>query len=138
MVEIIKIFIAFINNLHDSIIHNDSFFNFTDKQLHFIVIGIIGAIIFAITQSVFKKLAKYSITAISFIYTFTLLIVIVFGIEIEQKITKRGNMEFNDILAGLYGFLYLFAIYLFIRFVVYFVKKYILQKPTENTRLIKR
>ncbi|HWQ42379.1 MAG TPA: hypothetical protein VN456_10155, partial [Desulfosporosinus sp.] len=55
---------------------------------------------------------RYSLTAISFIYTFTILVVLVFAIEIEQKITGRGHMEFQDIVEGLWGFLVAFAIYL--------------------------
>lgn len=125
MTEIIKLMMDITNNIHDKFIKESSSFglNFSDKQLHFIIIGIMGIFIFACTQFVFKKLIKYSLTSISFIYTFTVLIVIVFGIEIEQKITKRGNMEFADILAGVYGFLYLFAVYLIIRLIVYCVKK---------------
>lgn len=84
--------------------------------------AIIGIIIFAITQLVFKKLAQYSITAISFIYTFTIMIVIVFAIEIQQKLTNRGNMEFADIAYGLYGFLYAFAIYLGIKLIYILAK----------------
>lgn len=125
MVKIIKLLMEFMNNLHDEIIHMvpDTGYNFTDKQLHFIIIGIIGILIFLATQVIFKKLAKHSITAISFIYTFTVLLVIVFGIEIEQKITKRGNMEFGDILAGINGFMYFFIAYLIVRFVVYAIKR---------------
>lgn len=127
MTEIIKLLMDITNKIHDEFIETSSSFglNLSDKQLHFIIIGIMGIFIFACTQFVFKKLAKYSITSISFIYTFTVLVVIVFAIEIEQKLTQRGNMEFADILAGLYGFLYLFGIYLLIRLVIYFIKKLI-------------
>ncbi|SHI61271.1 hypothetical protein SAMN02745163_00484 [Clostridium cavendishii DSM 21758] len=126
MVEIIKKMMSIMNDIHDKIM--DKFgagtYNFSDKQLHFIIIGIIGILIFAVTQIVFKKLAKHSITAISFIYTFTVLLVIVFGIELEQKITKRGNMEFGDIAAGVNGFLYLFGIYLVIKLIVYAIRNF--------------
>ncbi len=110
------------NDIHDAILESSMLSQFNDKQLHFILIGIIGMIIFATTHILFKWLSKYSITAISFIYTMTVLIVIVFVIEIQQKLTGRGKMEFDDILAGLYGFLYLFLIYLFIRLCIYIVK----------------
>ncbi|NLZ47528.1 MAG: hypothetical protein GX895_01865 [Clostridiales bacterium] len=128
MVEIIKILMDATNDIHDAIIKSSQLSQFNDKQLHFILIGIIGMIIFAATHILFKWLSKHSITAISFIYTMTVLIVIVFVIEIEQKLTGRGNMEFDDILAGLYGFLYLFAIYLFIRLCVYLIKTLINNK----------
>ncbi|MGL5354377.1 MAG: hypothetical protein ACRDA5_13835, partial [Clostridium sp.] len=61
--------------------------------------------------------------AISFIYTFTVMIVIVFAIEIQQKLTNRGNMEFADIAYGIYGFLYIFAIYVVLKLMYKFVKK---------------
>ncbi len=86
--------------------------NVNDKQLHFLVIGLLGIILFLAVNKLFKYLIRYSLTAISFIYTFTILVVLVFAIEIEQKITGRGHMEFQDIVEGLWGFLVAFAIYL--------------------------
>lgn len=132
MVDIIKTLMQAMNDIHDIIIHKTHLAGYTDKQLHFIIIGLIGIVIFAATQVLFKWLAKRSITAISFIYTFTVLIVFVFGIEIEQKITGRGNMEFSDILAGIYGFLYVFTFYLIIRLVVYICRKYIFGKSSSQ------
>ena len=128
MVEIIKILMDATNDIHDAILDSSKLAQFNDKQLHFIIIGIIGIIIFAATHTLFKWLAKRSITAISFIYTMTVLIVIVFVIEIQQKLTGRGKMEFDDMLAGLYGFLYFFIIYLFIRLCIYIVKMIIDKK----------
>jgi hypothetical protein len=100
-------------------------YNLNDKELHFIVIAIAGIIIFACVHLAFKFISKYSITAISFIYTFTVLVVIVFAIEIQQKITGSGAMEFADIVYGLYGFLCTFAVYLFIRGSIFATKKII-------------
>ena len=102
MVEILKLIASFINDLHDKVLDIVGIAGYTlnDKQLHFIFMAVIGILIFAFTQIVFKKLAKYSITAISFIYTFTVMVVIVFLIEIQQKLTNRGNMEFADIVYG--------------------------------------
>ena len=124
MVEILKLTSSFINDLHDKVLDIVSIggYSLNDKQLHFIFMALIGMIIFAFTQAIFKAIAKYSITAISFIYTFTVMVVIVFAIEIEQKLTNRGNMEFADIIYGLYGFIYLFLIYLLIKFIIILVK----------------
>lgn len=125
MTAIIKFLMEIVNNVHDllQVIFKKFGWGFNDKQLHFIIIGVIGILIFAITQTLFKWLSKYSITAISFIYTFTVLIVIVFAIEIGQKITSRGNMEFADIVAGVLGFMYLFIIYLIIKLIIYMAKQ---------------
>ena len=125
MVEILKLIASFINDLHDKVLDivGIAGYPLNDKQLHFIFMAVIGILIFAFTQIVFKKLAKYSITAISFIYTFTVMLVIVFAIEIQQKLTNRGNMEFADIVYGLYGFIYVFLIYLLIKLIVLAIKK---------------
>ena len=125
MVEILKLIASFINDLHDKVLDIVSIAGYplNDKQLHFIFMALIGIVIFAFTQIIFKKLSKYSITAISFIYTLTVMIVIVFAIEIQQKLTNRGNMEFADIAYGLYGFIYIFLIYLLIKFIIIAIKK---------------
>lgn len=39
---------------------------------------------------------------------FTLIIVITFAIEIGQKVTNTGNMEFADIVFGVVGFIVMF------------------------------
>jgi hypothetical protein len=127
MTELLKLLSSLTNEVHDILIKLTSVlgFSFNDKQLHFIIVGIIGMVIFFIVHAIFKPLAKLSITAISFIYTFTIMVVFVFGIEIEQKITKRGNMEFDDITAGLWGFIELFAIYVAIRILIFAIGKFI-------------
>ncbi|EKN71335.1 small membrane protein [Neobacillus bataviensis LMG 21833] len=132
MEKIIELIALIVNNIHDFILALTSWFGyqFSDKDLHFWVIGIIGIVIFLFTQFIFKIIAKWSITAISFIYTFTVLLVIVFAIEIEQKITGRGNMEFKDIVVGLYGFLLFLFIYLAIKFAITFLYK----KTKKKTR----
>jgi O-antigen/teichoic acid export membrane protein len=125
MVYILKMISLITNDIHDVLIKifKSAGYNMTDKQLHYLIIGVIGIIIFLLTNLVFKYLAKYSISAISFIYTFTVMVVFVFAIEIEQKLTGRGKMEFEDITAGLWGFIEFFAAYLAIKLVVYLVKK---------------
>lgn len=136
MVEILKLVASFINDLHDKVLDIVSIAGYplNDKQLHFIFMALIGIIIFAFTQIIFKKLAKYSITAISFIYTFTVMVVIVFAIEIQQKLTNRGNMEFADIAYGLYGFIYIFLVYLLIKFIILAVKRLYKKYSSQNKR----
>lgn len=127
MIELLKFMAELINNAHDIVLDIVSVagYEINDKKLHFIAMAIIGSIIFIITQFVFKRLAKYSITAISFIYTFTVMIVVVFAIEIQQKLTNRGNMEFADIVYGIYGFIYVFAIYLTVKIIYKIANKLI-------------
>lgn len=127
MVQAIKILANSINNLHDTLIKLAASlgYNLNDKQLHFIIIGAVGIIIYFVSDALFRMLAKLSVSIISFIYTFTVLVVLVFALEIEQKITGRGRMEFSDIVAGLWGFLEIFGIYLLIRLIIYAVKSLI-------------
>ena len=51
---------------------------------------------------------------------FTLIIVITFAIEIGQKVTNTGNMEFADIVFGVVGFIVMF---LFLRSSGRFIKE---------------
>ncbi|WP_270180145.1 hypothetical protein [Alkalihalobacillus sp. CinArs1] len=117
MEGLIKLIAAIVNELHDILIEVVYGLGFvvSDKELHFWVMGILGMVGFVFVQVVFKLLSKWSITSISFIYTFTVLLVVVFAIEIQQKITGRGNMEFEDAVIGLKGFVILFFIYLIIK-----------------------
>lgn len=95
---------------------NDSFeYVFSDKELHFIVIGIIGMLMLFIIYPLFKALSKNHVMVIAWIYVFTLIIVITFAIEIGQKITNTGAMEFADIVFGVVGFLAMFIVFMIIR-----------------------
>ena len=134
MAEILEIIAFVINGLHDYISQLVKVFKLdvNDKDLHFWIIGGIGILLFLLTDAVFKRISRWNISVLSFIYTFTVLIVLVFGLEIEQKITGRGNMEFKDIVYGLWGFIEIFSIYLGLRIVVYLIKRYVLKRTQYN------
>ena len=110
--------------IHESLMHlNDNFeLDFGDKDMHFIVMAVLGMILFFMVHFVFKRLAKWSITAISFIYVFTVMTVLGLAIEIGQKITGTGDMDFRDVVAGLYGVLAFFAVYTVYRLIVLLVR----------------
>lgn len=110
--------------IHESLMHlNDNFeLYFGDKDMHFIVMAVLGMILFFMVHFVFKRLAKWSITAISFIYVFTVMTVLGFAIEIGQKITGTGDMDFQDVVADLYGVLAFFAVYTVYRLIVLLVR----------------
>ena len=110
--------------IHESLMHlNDNFeLYFGDKDMHFIVMAVLGMILFFMVHFVFKRLAKWSITAVSFIYVFTVMTVLGFAIEIGQKITGTGDMDFRDVVAGLYGVLAFFAVYTVYRLIVLLVR----------------
>ncbi|HBV88196.1 MAG TPA: hypothetical protein DEF42_16450 [Desulfosporosinus sp.] len=125
----LKFITGIINYFHDHLILLSKLMGLklNDKQLHFLVIGAIGILLFILVHELFKRLVRYSLTAISFIYTFTVLVVFVFAIEIGQKVTGRGNMEFQDIVEGLWGFLVAFAIYRIVVILFYLLKKILIR-----------
>ena len=121
MTSILYKLIEIITAIHEKILSwNDSYeYNLSDKQLHFIVVGVLGMGLFILIHPLFKYLAKRNLTiAISWIYVVTLLLVITFSIEIGQRITKTGYMDFKDILYGMGGFFLVFAAFLVIRLII--------------------
>lgn len=121
MRDILYELVGVMAEVHNKIMKlNDKYeYNFTDKELHFLVIGVLGMLMVFVIYPIFKDLArKNHILTITWIYVFTLIIVITFAIEIGQKITHTGNMEFADIAFGVVGFLLMFAIYAIIRAII--------------------
>ena len=114
MKEFLYGIIGIIAEIHSRILSlNDAYeYNFTDKELHFLVIGILGMAFIFVVYPLFKWLAKHDhVMVIAWIYVFTLIIVITFAIEIGQKVTNTGNMEFADIMFGVIGFIVMFFIF---------------------------
>ena len=99
--------------VHDSLMRlNDGFeLRLGDKDLHFVIMALAAMLLFFLVHAVFRRLAKWSITAVSFIYVFTVMTVLGFAIEIGQRISGTGEMDFADVVAGLYGVLAFFAVY---------------------------
>ena len=99
--------------VHDSLMRlNDGFeLSLGDKDLHFVIMALLAMLLFFVVHAVFRRLAKWSITAVSFIYVFTVMTVLGFAIEIGQRISGTGEMDFGDIVAGLYGVLAFFGVY---------------------------
>jgi hypothetical protein len=125
LITTLKYIALIINYIHDRLLlfSGSLHYNLNDKQLHFIVIGLVGLVLFLVVNRLFRFLARYSIEAISFIYTFTVLVVVVFAIEIEQKITGHGKMELSDIADGLWGFIIAFLTYLLLQAAIWNIKK---------------
>ena len=110
--------VELIAKIHSHLLQlNDAYeYNFTDKELHFLVIGIMGMAFIFVVYPILKWLAKNDhVMVIAWIYVFTLIIVITFAIEIGQKVTNTGNMEFVDIMFGVFGFIVMFFIFGIVR-----------------------
>ena len=99
--------------------------SFTDKELHFLVLGIVGVALICILHPLFLWLSRTGHTMIiTFFYVFTVIIVIAFAIEIGQGVLGLGHMEEGDITYGILGFLVFFAIFAVIRAIVHLIMKH--------------
>ena len=121
MITFLYAVLDFINDWHTYILSlNDAYeANFTDKELHFLVIGALGMAMIFIIQPLFTLLAKTNhVLVISWIYVFTLILLLTFAIEIEQKMTGSGVMDFDDMVFGIWGFMLMFLVYAIIRGII--------------------
>lgn len=123
--------------IHNAILSlNDKYeYNFSDKQLHFLVIGLLGIVMILAVHPIFSRLArKNHVMTISWIYVFTLILVITFAIEIGQRISHTGNMDFADIMFGVVGFIWFFAIYIAIKGILGILFSFLRKKEPENRK----
>lgn len=117
--------IAIIYKAHTYLLSlNDAYeSHFTDKQLHFLIIGILGILMLLVLYPLFKWLAKKHLTIlIAWFYVFTVLVVITFAIEIAQWYSNTGEMDFNDIVAGLAGYFLMSFIFILIVVIIGLIK----------------
>ena len=118
MVDLLYRAIYWVAEMHDHIlnINNAGGWYFDDKQLHFIVFGIFGMALIFVLYPLFKMLAKHDHTmVITWLYVFTVIMVLAFAIEIGQWYTGTGVMESQDIAYGITGFLVMFLIFAILR-----------------------
>lgn len=129
-VELIERIHAFILRLNDAYEYN-----FSDKQLHFLVLGLLGmGLVFAI-YPLFRWLAKRKHEmVITWIYVFTVMVVVTFAIEIGQKLTNTGNMEFADIVFGLAGFIVMFGAFSVIRILYHRIRDWLKQHREQKQK----
>ena len=96
--------------------------SFTDKELHFIIIGAFGIAMILVLHPIFLWLAKTGHTmVITFFYVMTVILVITFAIEIGQGFYGTGSMEFDDVYYGVAGFLVFFCIFIAIRGIIHLI-----------------
>ena len=117
MSKLLYAIVGLIAKIHSAILTwNDSFETaLSDKQLHFLVIGLIGMGMLLVIFPLFKALSKNHVLVIAWIYVFTVMVVLTFAIEIGQGITHTGTMDFDDIVFGLVGFMVMFLIFAAVR-----------------------
>ena len=91
----------------------------SDKMLHFYVIGVLGLALVLVIHPLFKYLADNDhVMVITWLYVFTVIIVLTFAIEIGQQISGSGAMEFADIVFGIGGFLLIFLLFAAVRGII--------------------
>lgn len=120
MKELLYACVGLITKIHGKIMQLNNAYetNFSDKDLHFLVIGLLGLAMIFVVYPLFKYLAKKDrVMTIAWIYVSTVIVVITFAIEIGQKITRTGDMDFADIMYGVVGFMAMFAGFCVIRMI---------------------
>lgn len=122
MKDILYFAVDLVAKIHDYLLHlNDSFeLYFSDKQLHFLVMGFAGLLLFLVVRWLFKKL---SVNAVAWVYTITVMGTLAFAIEIGQAVTHTGNMELSDIAMGMWGVLAFGAAYTLLHFIIKAIRK---------------
>ena len=127
--------VAWIARVHDSMwAYNRSFSSpFTDKELHFIVIGAFGLAFFVLAFLLFGLLTRLNRFGImAWLFSLSTVLFVTFAIEIGQFVTHTGNMELEDIVYGIVGFLIasvgaslLYALFCLLRALVRWLSKII-------------
>ena len=119
-------------------LNDDYEFYFTDKELHFIIIGLLGMAMVLVIYPIFRYLIdNRRYLTLTWIYVFTIIIVITFAIEIGQKVTNTGNMDFGDIVFGVVGFMAMYLVFAIIvgiyRLLIHFLSR---NKTSEDVKSI--
>lgn len=119
MVRFLYYMVSGISRIHDKLlqINDTSALFLTDKQLHFVVMGLVGMGLLLVIYPLFLALSKRHVLTIAWIYVFTVMVVLSFAIEIGQGITNTGNMDLEDVISGLAGFMLLFFIFAVLRMI---------------------
>lgn len=134
MVNLLKFIIYFMEKIQLFFkgIVDTNHLNIDDKMLHFYVFGFLCLFIYIVVHFAFKRIAKYNLKIISWFYTLTVAIVLAFAIEVGQKASNSGHMEFGDIAYGIYGFLVFYMIFQFFAWILRrIIKSYRKSHPQE-------
>lgn len=125
MARYLRMLVAWVSRAHTYILSlNDRFeYSFSDKEMHFLVIGAIGLALILLVYPVFRLLANHNrVLAITWIYVLTVLLVLTFAIEIGQRFSGSGTMEFGDVVAGMGGFFAVTAVIVVLHLLLWTVK----------------
>lgn len=124
MVRFLYFMVEGVARIHEKLLQiNDSSALFlTDKQLHFVVMGLLGMGLLLVIYPLFLALSKHHVLTIAWIYVFTVMVMLSFAIEIGQGITGTGDMDLEDVISGLAGFMLLFLLFALLRMILIGIK----------------
>ncbi len=99
--------VAFFARVHDEV----GAFNlalpeaFSDKELHFLVIGFFSLLMLIVLYPIFLFLVRHKCVAIlTWLFAFIFVVFTCFSIEFGQYMTGTGSMELSDVTYGVMGF----------------------------------
>ena len=105
----------------------------TDKELHFYTVAVFGVILLLCLYPLFKYMVKRNKTMlITWIFVFVFLVGFTLLIEVGQKLTGTGDMDYLDTVAGLMGFILASVILLIIR-EIWLLLKLLFNKGKKNS-----
>ena len=126
--------VVLITRVHNYLLTlNNQFENsFTDKELHFLIIGAFGLLLVLVLHPLFLWLQRHDHTmVITFLYVFTVILVLTFAIEIGQGYYGTGAMEFDDVVYGIAGFLAFFFVFAVIRGIIHLIVRLVKKDEEE-------
>lgn len=126
--NILNKIITIITYFHTKILSlNDSYeLYLSDKQLHFYVVAVLGLLLLLCLYPLFLYLVKRKKTLyITWFYVFTFLLAFTSLIEVGQKLTGTGEMDYMDTFAGILGFIGVSIIVFVIRWIYLLIRRFI-------------
>lgn len=126
METILYNFVMLITRVHNYLLtlNNQIENSFTDKELHFLIVGAFGIAMILVIHPIFLWLANHGHTiAMSFLFVFTVIVTLTFAIEIGQGYYGTGAMEFDDVIYGVAGLLAFFTVFLVIRGIFHLIAR---------------
>ena len=105
----------------------------SDKELHFYTVAIFGVILLFCLYPLFRYMVKRNKTLlITWIFVFVFLVGFTLLIEVGQKLTGTGDMDYLDTMAGLLGFIIASVILLIVR-EIWLLLKLLFNKGKKNS-----
>ena len=107
--EWLRTIVVWIAGIHDRLLEYSNVLPspLTDKDLHFLVIGAFGLVVFILSFFLFRllsRLNRYGMMA--WLFSFAVVLFVAFAIEVGQHLTKTGSLQLGDIAYGVAGFVF--------------------------------